>query len=158
MSTPTARPFKYIPPDASTAKNRHIVWLARTDRLIANVQVVKRGGENALHSHKHLDGFWMVLEGSARFYGEDDVVLAELKKYEGILLPRGAKYWFENANEDQPLELLQVEAFDIALPTKEDIFQDRTTHGDRQEDVTDLSQTDGEEIHQMTVLSPESAT
>src|SRR4051794_37575363 len=90
--------FKYQTPPVDRAKT--IVWLARTDILFADVQVLQDGGETNLHSHSHLDGFWMVLSGRARFYGEGDVVLADLGKHEGVLLPRGTKYWFESVGPE----------------------------------------------------------
>ena len=43
----------------------------------ANIQVLREGGENNLHSHRYLDGFWMVLKGRVRFYGPDKAVLGE---------------------------------------------------------------------------------
>src|SRR3546814_12810352 len=64
-----------------------------------------------LHSHGGQDGFWFVLRGSARFYGERDVELATLQQHEGIFIPRNFLYWFE-AVGGEPLELLQVEAID----------------------------------------------
>jgi hypothetical protein len=97
--------------------------------MIAAVQVLTgHAGEFKLHSHAHLDGFWMVMQGRARFYGEGDTLIADIGPQEGVLLPRGFKYWFENAGDDV-LELLQVEAFDIALPTPKELFADRTFHG-----------------------------
>ena len=74
-----------------------------------------KGGETRLHSHEHLDGMWMVLAGRARFYGDGDTLLGELEPFEGIMVPRNFKYWFECASEDEPLVLLQVEASDIPL-------------------------------------------
>jgi len=103
---------------------KDITRLARTDRMIANVQVMKEGGENNLHSHAHLDGFWMVLSGRARFYGEGDALLADLGPKEGILVPRNFKYWFESTGTEV-LELLQVESFDISIPDEPSIFKDR---------------------------------
>ena len=64
--------------------------------LLADMQLVKQGGENALHSHTQSDGFFIVLEGAVKFYGESDVLLAELGKQEGIVIPHGFKYLFES--------------------------------------------------------------
>jgi mannose-6-phosphate isomerase-like protein (cupin superfamily) len=58
-----------------------------------------------------MDGMWMVLTGRARFYGEGDEVIGEFGPLEGVYIPRDVKYWFESASEDEPLQLLQVEAF-----------------------------------------------
>ena len=117
-SEPRAQPFRYETPQMPTDGRhvgKYVVRLARTDRMLANVQVLKHGGENNLHSHPHLDGLWMVLKGRVRFYGEGDVVIAELGEREGVLIPRHYKYWFE-AVGDEVLELLQVEAADFPMP------------------------------------------
>jgi mannose-6-phosphate isomerase-like protein (cupin superfamily) len=116
------RPFRYAKPEFHHGKQ--LVRLARTDRMIAMIQVLKEGGENNLHSHRHLDGFWMVLKGRVRFYGEEDKLLADLGQHEGILIPRGSLYWFESSG-DEDLELLQVEASDISLPTERSMREDR---------------------------------
>lgn len=89
--------------------SKAIVKLCASDILMATVQVVRSGGENNLHSHDRLDGFWFVLRGRARFYTEDDALLGEFGKHEGVFVPRGVPYWFESAG-DEDLELLQVEA------------------------------------------------
>ena len=122
------RPFTYSPPELR--ENKHAVFLARTDHLLATVQVLREGGENNLHSHPHQDGFWMVLSGAVRFYGENDAVIAELGKNEGVLIPRGTKYWFESSSSE-PLEILQVEAFAKPLRNVEDINADRVDHTPR---------------------------
>jgi mannose-6-phosphate isomerase-like protein (cupin superfamily) len=127
----TARPFSYARPELQAKK--HAVFLANTDHLLATVQVLREGGENNLHSHPHQDGFWMVLNGMVRFYGEGDIVIAELGKHEGVVIPRGTKYWFESAS-DEPLELLQVEAFAKALRNPQDIANDRIDHTPRSDD------------------------
>jgi rubredoxin/mannose-6-phosphate isomerase-like protein (cupin superfamily) len=92
--------------------DKMIVELAKSDLIRGRVQVVRRGGENNLHSHKGMDGFWMVLAGRVRFYGPGDTVIAELGKHEGILIPRGAQYWFESAGGGEDLELLQMAGFE----------------------------------------------
>ncbi|HZU08108.1 MAG TPA: cupin domain-containing protein [Chloroflexota bacterium] len=117
--------FKYIRPAVDRPKT--IVWLAKTDRLFATVQVITHGGETNLHAHSHLDGVWFVLRGRARFYSDLNTVAAELGEYEGILIPRGAKYWFESVG-DEPLEILQVECSDIPLRTHEELMADRTDY------------------------------
>jgi mannose-6-phosphate isomerase-like protein (cupin superfamily) len=104
--------FKYVKPDTDRAKT--VVKLCRTDILYANVQVIASGGENNMHSHPAQDGFWLVLRGRVRFYGENDSVIAELGPYEGVMIPRGLPYWFESSS-DEVLELLQVESIDKAV-------------------------------------------
>ena len=77
--------FSYQRPDNDRSKN--LTVLCKTDRVSADMQLVKEGGENKLHSHTVSDGFFMVLQGSVKFYGEGDVVLAELGVQEGIVMP-----------------------------------------------------------------------
>lgn len=103
-----AKVFRYKKPDLT--RTRAVVPLCKSDILIGAVQVIRKGGENNLHSHAAMDGFWFVLKGSARFYGPGDELRAELGPMEGIFIPRNVPYWFENAGSDD-LELLQVEAF-----------------------------------------------
>lgn len=102
--------FRYRAPE-QMKRSRAFVPMVRSDIMFAMVQVLKEGGEQELHSHGALDGFWFVLSGQARFYGEGDVELATLGRHEGIFIPRNFLYWFE-AVGDETLELLQVEAVD----------------------------------------------
>ena len=104
------RTFKYEKPDDQETP-KAIVGLCQTDIIRGAVQVIKEGGDNNLHSHTGMDGFWMVLKGRARYYGPGDEVLGEFGVHEGIVIPRGAQYWFESVG-DETLELLQVVAFD----------------------------------------------
>ena len=116
-----ATTFKYERPELDRPKKN--VWMCRTDILLATVQVMTKGGETHLHHHKHLDGFWMVLTGHARFYGDGDVLMADIGPNEGVLIPRGTNYWFE-AVGSEPLELLSVEAADRALRTADELIDD----------------------------------
>ena len=104
--------FKYTTPQ--TEKPKTIVRLCRSDLLYSSVQVLKEGGENNMHAHNAHNGFWFVLSGKVKFYGEGDKVIAELGPHEGIHIPRGFYYWFESAS-DEVLELLQVEAIDLTV-------------------------------------------
>lgn len=112
----SAKVIRYVKP--AVTKPRHVVRLARTPNLIVAVQVIGLGGENRLHSHPNLDGFWHVLNGRVRFYTLDDDVIAALGPGEAILIPRNFPYWFESSG-DQDLEILQVEAIiDPGEPTR----------------------------------------
>ena len=101
--------FKYERPEFEGVKKS--IQLCKSDILKGLVQVVKKGGENNLHTHTGDDAFWLVLSGAVKFYGEGDTLIAELKKHEGIMIPRGFIYWFESASEE-PLEILRVSARD----------------------------------------------
>jgi mannose-6-phosphate isomerase-like protein (cupin superfamily) len=114
--------FRYERPDPD--KPKKIVWLGKTDRLFATIQVITKGGETNLHSHTHLDGLWYVLKGRGRFYSDETTVAGDLGPGEGILIPRGVKYWFEAVGEE-PLEILQVECSDKGMRTMDELMSDR---------------------------------
>ena len=103
--------FRHSKP-AGQDGGKAIVRLAQSDLIRGAVQVVKAGdGDNNMHIHTGMDGFWMVLKGRVKFYGADDAVIGEFGPNEGILMPRGNAYWFA-AVGDEDLEILQVSAFD----------------------------------------------
>ncbi len=104
-----AKLFNYQRPEFEGVKKSML--MCNSDLMRVHVQVVKHGGENNLHSHTGEDAFWLVLSGAVKFYGQGDKVIGELKKHEGILIPRGFSYWFESAG-DEPLEILRVAARD----------------------------------------------
>ena len=107
--TQEAKVFKYETPQFDGVKKT--VQVCNSDLMKVQVQVVKEGGENNLHSHTGDDAFWYVISGAVKFYGEGDRIIGEYKKGEGILIPRGFKYWFESASSEA-LEILRVTAKD----------------------------------------------
>jgi mannose-6-phosphate isomerase-like protein (cupin superfamily) len=117
--------FRYETPEFEEGKG--LVKLAQTDIVKGAVQVVKAGGGNNLHSHAAADTFWMVLKGRARFYDGETDVFGEYGPMEGIVTPRGFAYWFESADPNQDLELLQVAGYEKG---KKDV---RTNHAPRTE-------------------------
>jgi mannose-6-phosphate isomerase-like protein (cupin superfamily) len=78
------------------ASGKSAEWLARTDLLTLNMQVIAEGGENNLHAHTASEEIWLVIEGEVTFHGEGDRVLAKVGRNGGILIPHGAPYWFES--------------------------------------------------------------
>jgi mannose-6-phosphate isomerase-like protein (cupin superfamily) len=122
MTTDAPQVFKYEKP--ALDKPKAVVLLSRTDISLSTVQIVREGGENNLHSHRYLDGFWFVLSGRARFYTDGDAVIAELGPHEGVLIPRGYRYWFE-AVTGEDLEILQVESSSKRMESLEEIAADR---------------------------------
>ena len=114
---------------AETVTAKQVTKLCRTDLIKAEIQRVRRGGENNLHSHPHRDEVFFVLGGRVRFYTEGDVVVGELGNDEGIVVPRGFPYWFE-AVGDEELELLQVAAADQPI-APDAHFGGRTNHAPR---------------------------
>jgi mannose-6-phosphate isomerase-like protein (cupin superfamily) len=102
--------FSYKKPE-NLRRGKGIVQLAQSDIIRGRVQIVREGGENNLHSHRGMDGFWMVLAGRVKFYGPGDELIGEFGRHEGILIPRGAEYWFESSG-DEDLEILQMAGFE----------------------------------------------
>ncbi len=101
------QPFSYKKPDTSELKRSKRFDLGKTDIVRGVMQVWKTGGETDLHYHALTDSLWIVIKGRATFYGPDNVLIGEFGEQEGVIMPRGARYWFENSEEDD-LEILQV--------------------------------------------------
>jgi len=123
--------FRYTTPDLGS-RPRAITRLFVSDLMCGLVQVIKKGGETTMHSHAAMDGMYMVISGRARFYGEGDRLIGELGPMEGVYIPRDVKYWFESAQEDPPLQLLQIEGF---VPGKKNTY---TSYG-KQSSEEDLA-------------------
>ena len=110
-----AKEFRHQTPEFEGVKK---TWqVCNSDLMKVQVQVVKNGGENNLHTHTGEDAFWYVISGAVKFYGEGDKLVGEYKKGEGILVPRGYKYWFESASQE-PLEILRVTAKEQNIDNK----------------------------------------
>lgn len=120
-NTPGAVVFSYTKPEFRGSKG--FQRLGRTALTMAAVQIVREGGENNLHSHRHMDGVWYVLRGRVRFYTTNNEVVAELGPDEGIIIPRHYPYWFESVGEVD-LEILQVESTDRPNPGEGEGFED----------------------------------
>ena len=113
--------FSYKKPD-HLRKGKGIVQLAQSPVIRGRVQIVQEGGENNLHSHTGMDGFWFVLAGKVKFYGPGDVLIGEYAKHEGILIPAGLEYWFESSDPDEALEILQMAGFEKGVKaTRNDV-------------------------------------
>ena len=131
-----AKEFRHMTPEFEGVKK---TWqVCNSDLMKVQVQVVKNGGENNLHTHTGEDAFWYVVSGAVKFYGEGDKVIGEYQKGEGILVPRGFKYWFESASSDT-LEILRVTAKDqnidnkrVDLSPQKDWMIQQNTFGARQ--------------------------
>lgn len=82
--------------------------LAATDNMEARIKVYASGGENALHTHVNEDHMFVIMQGSARFYGPEGEE-REIGPKEGIMIPAGAYYWFQ-ATSEEPLVLIRVGA------------------------------------------------
>lgn len=133
--TPSATTFKFA--ERESDRSKYIVKLVRSDLMFSAVQVLRSGGENNLHSHEFMDGFWFVLQGRVRFYTTDDEVVGELGKYEGILVTRNYPYWFEAIGEEEA-HLLQVEATVGRFHSDQDVRAGRTDYNPPPETIATL--------------------
>jgi mannose-6-phosphate isomerase-like protein (cupin superfamily) len=131
-----AKEFRYQTPQFDGVKKT--LQVCNSDLMKVQVQVVKDGGENNLHTHTGDDAFWYVIRGAVKFYGEGDKLVGEYQKGEGILIPRGYKYWFESA-APEPLEILRVTAKDqnvenqrVDHSAQKQWMVDQNTFGSRQ--------------------------
>jgi mannose-6-phosphate isomerase-like protein (cupin superfamily) len=82
---------------------------SRTEMLSVLIKVYAEGGENRMHAHPDEDHSFIVLEGEATFHLENDDNVRVVKPYEGVMLPRGASYWFQSSGESN-LVMLRVGA------------------------------------------------
>ena len=103
--------FAYVRPASGAPKD--FVRLSRTRLGGLAIQVLREGGENNLHYHNNSDTTWFVLRGHVRFYGPGDVLIAELGPEEGIVMPGGARYWFEKTGTADA-ELMQCDSYDAS--------------------------------------------
>ena len=86
---------------------RHL--LADTGNLQIKIRCYAAGGgENAMHAHHGQDHSFIVLMGKARYYGPRGEA-RELTRNEGVMLPSGCYYCFENSG-DEPLVVLRIES------------------------------------------------
>lgn len=70
------------------------------------IKCYAEGGENEFHTHAGEDHTFIVLQGQAIFY-QPDLPAEELRKNQGILLPAGSYYKFEQIGAE-PLVMLRV--------------------------------------------------
>ena len=87
-------------------QGRTNIPMATSDGMWVMLKTYASGGENELHAHPNEDHTFVILQGAARFYGpkgEEKVIGAG----EGVLLPRGAFYWFQTVSKE-PMVMLRV--------------------------------------------------
>ncbi len=81
--------------------------VAKTDLLSVVGMVYAAGGENAMHHHRNEDHVFVILEGEATFHIETDDNVHIVRRYEGVMLPQGANYWFTSTGSEN-LVMLRV--------------------------------------------------
>ena len=103
--------FAFLRPEGELQPGRKMhVKLAGTNSCRAQVQVLKKGGENNLHYHPNMDLIYMVLKGRVTFYGPGDKILGSYGPFEGLLLPENSRYWF-GSEGDEEAYLLQIAGY-----------------------------------------------
>jgi quercetin dioxygenase-like cupin family protein len=68
------------------------------DNLWIKIKVYAQGGENHLHAHPYQDHSFIVLDGQCCFHGPRGEKKM-LKEKDGIFLPAGSYYWFEQVGK-----------------------------------------------------------
>jgi mannose-6-phosphate isomerase-like protein (cupin superfamily) len=102
--------FAFNRPDNIPSTKKAFVKLHGNDNCNCVVQVINKEGDNNLHYHANMDSTFFVLKGKVKFYGPDDVVLGDFGQNQGLLMPAGARYWFESSTEEEAW-LLQVASY-----------------------------------------------
>jgi mannose-6-phosphate isomerase-like protein (cupin superfamily) len=125
--TGTFKLFNMRPPYLGLGDHR-----AASELMTVKLKKYEQGGENRMHHHLGEDHCFVVLEGEATFHlGAVDGSEAEvhvIREYDGILLERGAFYWFENTG-DVDLVLFRVGALDPSGPKHASFTDGSVKHG-----------------------------
>jgi len=111
--------------------------LSRTEMASVGLNYYTPGRKNTLHTHPGEDHAFIVLDGEATFYDKEEKATV-LKKGQGIMLPEGWYYWFQNTGE-RPLVLLRFSARKKERPLARIDIKGRT----RDEDQTEYVFVDG---------------
>jgi mannose-6-phosphate isomerase-like protein (cupin superfamily) len=105
-AVPKAQTFRLKTPLLSQGRTNKV--LAQTELLKLRIKVYAEGGENGLHTHHDEDHAFIILQGQATFHDEAGNATV-VNKYEGIMLPKGAYYYFSSTG-DENLVLLRAGA------------------------------------------------
>lgn len=83
--------------------------LAATQHLSIVLKTYASGGENELHAHTNEDHAFIILQGSADFFGPKGEA-RRVGRNECVLLPAGNLYRFVAVEDDDPLVMVRVGA------------------------------------------------
>ena len=119
---------------------RSIMPLARTGMMSVGLNYYSPGRKNSLHTHPGEDHAFVVLDGEVTFYDKEGKATV-LKKGDGIMLPEGWYYWFENSG-GKPLALLRFSAWKQGRK----VARVEATGRTRGEDATEYEHVDGTPI------------
>jgi mannose-6-phosphate isomerase-like protein (cupin superfamily) len=93
--------------------------LAATEDLSVRLKVYASGGENELHSHVDEDHVFIIMQGSARFFGPEGETV-DLGANQGMMMPRGMYYRFHATSTEDCLVMLRVGTPNFQKQAKED--------------------------------------
>ncbi len=88
-------------------QGRTNIVLGATPLMSVVLKTYASGGENELHAHPNEDHLFVVMQGSAKFYGPNGVMKVA-RRNDCVLLPRNSYYWFHADEEDETLVMLRV--------------------------------------------------
>lgn len=114
--------------------------LSRTELVSVGINYYTPGRKNTLHTHPGEDHAFVVLDGEATFYDKNEKATL-LKKGQGIMLPEGWYYHFENSGQ-AALVLLRFSA----RKNRSGITRIDRTGRTRSEDSTEYIHVDGETV------------
>ena len=106
-ATQTAKPTLFDMKAQMLAQGRTDTVLAATEDLSVRLKVYASGGENELHAHPTEDHVFVVMQGSARFYGPDGET-QDVAAHQGFMMPKGLLYRFHATSTDECLVMLRV--------------------------------------------------
>lgn len=87
-------------------QGREDIPMAKAGGMAVVLKTYAQAGENELHAHLNEDHTFLVLQGSAEFYGPNNEKKT-IGVNEGVLIPRGTFYWFRSCGE-APLVMARV--------------------------------------------------
>ncbi len=106
-ATQTKKPTLFSMKAQMLEQGRTDTVLAATEDMSVRIKVYASGGENELHSHPTEDHVFVLLQGSARFYGPEGEI-QDVSANEGFLMPAGMLYRFHATSTDECLVMLRV--------------------------------------------------
>lgn len=106
-ATETRKPTLFAMKVQMLSQGRTDTVLAATEDLSVRLKVYASGGENELHAHPSEDHVFVILQGSARFYGPDGEI-QDVERNQGFMMPKGVLYRFEATSTEECLVMLRV--------------------------------------------------
>ncbi len=106
-ATETSKPTLFSMKAQMLEQGRTDTVLAATEDMSVRLKVYASGGENELHAHPTEDHVFVILQGSARFYGPDGET-QDVAANQGFMMPKGMLYRFNATSTDECLVMLRV--------------------------------------------------